>query len=157
MEQPSEMVIVFYEFCMQCIQNLRERPKIAEILGEAFTFEQAFWIHFVSLALCTWNEDSENEIKLSEVFRVYLTIYRAEIVKNMGTEDELFFIKILKDKYATAKKIYEDTDSRRVGLRLAQLALGEEVNIIRLLLAELDILSFAPSVFPIPFRLVKDI
>jgi len=157
MEQPSEMVMGFYEFCMQHIQNLRERPKIAKILGEAYTFEQAFWIHVVGMALCTWDDDSEDEIKLSEVFRVYLTIYRNDIVKNMGTEDELLFIKILKDKYDTANKIYENEDSRRVGLHLAQLALGEEVNIIRLVLAELDILSFAPSVFPIPFRLVKDI
>ena len=157
MEQPSEMVMGFYEFCMQHIQNLRERPKIAKILGEAYTFEQAFWIHVVGMALCTWDDDSEDEIKLSEVFRVYLTIYWNDIVKNIGTEDELFFIKILKDKYETANKIYGDEDPKRVGLSLAHLALGKEINIIRLSLAATDILSFAPSVFPIPFRLVKDI
>ncbi len=157
MEQPSEVVKGFYEYCIQGIQNLRERPKIEEEIGEVFTFEQAFWIHVVGMALCTWDDDSEYEIRLSEIFRVYLTIYREEIVRNMSTEDEWLFIKNLKDKYDTANKIYEKEDERRVTLHLAKLALGEEINIIRLSLAGLDIISHPISTFPIPFRLVKDI
>lgn len=156
MEQPSETAMSFYEFCMQSIQAHIENPKIAQVIGEAYTFEQAFWINFVVMALCTWDDDSEYEIKLSEVFRVYLTIYMNDIVKNMGTEDEFLFIKILKDKYDTANKIFEEEDEQKVGLLLARLALGEEVYVFKLVLGALDI----PSLIiypPIPLRLVKDI
>jgi len=157
MEHPSEVVRGFYDFCMQSIQNLRERPKIKELLGEAFTFEQAFWIHVVSMALCTWNNDSENEIRLSEIFRVYLTIYREEINRNISLEDELLFLKLLKERYDKANKIIYDEEHSKAGLHLARLALGEEDNVNRLVLAALDIPWCSVAISPIPFKLIEDI
>ena len=158
MGQPSEVVRGFYEFCRECICQLRERPKLARALGEVFTFEQAFWIQVVRVALCMWDDDAEYEIRLSEVFRVYLTIYREEIDKNMTTEDEQLFVKMQKDVYDAANKImYGTEDPRRVGLRLARLALREETNVVRLTLAASDITSFAPAISPLPYKLVEDI
>ena len=157
MEQPSEVAKSFYEFCRQCIQQLRERPKTADYLGEAFTFEQAFWIHFVSMALCTWDDDAEYEIRLTEIFAVFLAIYREEIAVNMSKEDELLFVKSLKDRFDAASTIFFEEENSKAGMRLAHLALGEEINVIRLTLAALDIPSFSATNSPLPFRLVEDI
>lgn len=157
MEHPSDVVRGFYEFCRQCIRQIRERPKIAQVIGEVFTFEQAFWIHVVSMALCTWDDDAEHEIRLSEIFRVYLTIYREEIDKKMSLESESIFLKVLKYKYDKANKIFHEDEESKVGLHLAHLALGRKVNVIRLTLASLDIPAFAASTCPLPFRLVEDI
>lgn len=157
MEHPSEVVRGFYEFCRERMCQIRERPKIAKLLGEAFTIEQAFWIHVVSMALCTWDDDAEHEIRLSEIFRVYLTIYREEIDRNLSLENELLFLKVLKYKYDKANKIFHEDEESKVGLHLAHLALGRKANVIRLTLAALDIPAFAASTCPLPFRLVEDI
>jgi len=99
MEKPSEVIREFYLFRRHLMDVMREetvkrKPTLAELFGgEIFSFEQAFWIDFVSMALCTWDDDAEDEIRLSEIFRVYLTIYREEIVKNMSLENELSFFK----------------------------------------------------------------
>jgi len=194
MEKPSKVVRGFYKFCRKRMRQIRKRRKIAKLLGEAFTIEQAFWIHVVSMALCTWDDDAEHEIRLSEIFRVYLTIYREEIdrnlslenespwdddaeheirlskiwrvyltiyreeiERNMSLENETLFLKVLKYKYDKANKIMHEEEDSKAGLHLAHLALGKEVNVIRLTLAALDIPSGAAAISPLPFRLVEDI
>ena len=157
MEQPSEIAKSFYEFCRQHIQQLRTKPKIEDLLGEAFTFEQAFWIHFVSMALCTWDDDAEYEIRLTEIFAVFLTLYREEIAVTMNREDELLFVKLLKDRFDTANTIFFEEEDSKACMRLARLALGKEMDVTRLTLAALDIPSLSTANSPLPFRLIEDI
>ena len=165
MENPSEGVRGFYEFCRERIRLIRENPEIEELLGEeVYTFEQAFWILVVSMSLCTWSDHAQYEIRLSEIFRVYLAIYREEIDRNMSLKDELCFLKVLKDRYDKANKILHEDEESKATLHLAFLALGENilevgqnVNIITLIMAGQFILAGAVSISPVPFRLIEDI
>jgi len=162
MEIPSEAVREFYLFRRHLMDVMREERdsnrELAEFLGgEVFSFEQVFWIDFVSVALCTWDHNAEDEIRLSEIFKLYLTIYRGEILKNMSFEDELSFLNVLREKYDEANRIFHEAEESKAAWQLGQLALGEEIIVMRLILAGKHILSHMINCPPMPLRLVKDV
>ncbi len=168
MEKPSELVRGFYQFCMECINKDIDISKNSELPGKALSFKNAFWKNFISLAISTFDDDAEYEIKLSEVFRVYLTIYKNKIDRNMCSEEtlslnehqkELSFLKHLKDVYDEANRILHEEEDSKVGLRLARLILKEEyeeINVARLLSLSLNIVSSAVACSHIPFKLIED-
>lgn len=160
MEHPSEVVRGFHEFCRGQMQRIRDTPQTCQkFFMERITFEQAFWVNFISIALCAGNNDAECEIRLSEVFRVYLTIYCEEIDKNMKVEDEPCFLALLKEKYDRAKKIFFEKDDSKVGLYLARLALGEAsyYDVIKTTYIALEIPGAAVAISPLPFKLIEDV
>ena len=160
MEHPSEVVRGFYEFCRGQMQRLMDTPKTCEkFFMERLTFEQAFWINFTTIALCTWSDDAEYEIRLSEIFRVYLTIYCEEIDRNMKVKDEPSFLRLLKEKYDRPKKILFEKDESKAGLYLARLALGEAsyYDVIKTIYIAMEIPGVAAATSPLPFKLIEDV
>lgn len=156
MEQPSEVVRGFYEFCKDEMHRLRDMPKLVKIFVERLTFEQAFWVNFTTIALCTWDDDAEYEIRLSEIFRVYLTIYCEEIDRNMKVEDESCFLTLLKEKYDRANEILFEKDESKAGLYLARSILGETADVIKMVYLAAEIPGVAAATSPLPFKLIED-
>ncbi len=156
MEQPSEVIRDFYELCRMLMEP--ETPKLEQYFTDT-TFKQSFWLNFIIIALCTWDQDSKYEIKLSEIFRVYLTIYCEEIDKNMRLEDEPSFLRLLKEKYDKAKEIWFEIDDTRVGLFLAGLVPEEEsyVDFIKTTYWSMNIIGVMVEISPLPYKLIEDI
>ena len=154
----EETIQFFYKMCKGQMDIFSEKTGLEQFFREPITFEQSFWRHFITIALCTWDEDSKYEIKLREVFRVYLTIYCDEIDKNMRIEDEPSFLRLLKEKYDKTKKIWHETDDSRVALFLARLALGEKADgdIIKTILFSMDIIRVMNVISPLPYNLIEE-
>lgn len=162
MEQPSEVVRDFHELCKKLMEphrNVMLQSELSQTFREPTTFEQSFWVNFIAIALCEWDQDSKYKIKLSEIFRVYLTIYCDEIDKNMRAEDEPSFLRLLKGKYDKAKDIWFEIDDTRVGLFLARLALGETADgdIIKMVCFAGDIPGVSAAISPLPYKLIEDV
>ena len=96
MEQPSEPVRALYQLYESSV-------KISQESG--FSYEDAFWIDFAIKALSPWGDDSEIEIKLSEIFKLYLTIYCEKIDGSITVEDESVFLGLLKEKWDSINEI----------------------------------------------------
>src|SRR4030042_3630473 len=66
----------------------------------ALSPEEAFWEQFAIICQeVVWDNKAESELRLSEVFRLYLSIYYEHINPTMTLEEERSFLKILKEKY----------------------------------------------------------
>jgi len=114
MEVPSEPVRFLYELYESSVKKAQE---------DGFSYEDAFWIDFAMKSLYPWDawDDAEIEINLSEIFRLYLTIYCEKIDRSMTVEDELVFLELLKQKWDSTNEIVFG------GVDLAALHLGREV------------------------------
>lgn len=47
-----------------------------ELKKAGYSQEEAFWLNFACLPFLPWTEQSENEIRLTQVVRLYLGIYQ---------------------------------------------------------------------------------
>ena len=72
-----------------------------------FSSEAAFWIAFAEICPCiVWNEDATTEVKLSEVLRLYLSIYYEQVNPQMTVEEEPQFLELLKERYDKVNLIF---------------------------------------------------
>jgi len=70
------------------------------IMERGFSPEEAFWNHFAVISSpLVWDNEAETQVKLSEVHRLYLSIFCEDINPQMKVEDESDFLGMLKKKY----------------------------------------------------------
>jgi hypothetical protein len=154
MEIPSEAVEVLYRLHESRVRDLQEH---------GFSYEQAFWIDFAEVALMPWDDAGEIEIRLSEIFRMYLTIYCEKINANMKVEDESAFLEGLAEKYDLVNEIVSrGGDPLKLTFRLGRAVLGEkDINPWLLMKAATLIIFVANGGFDssrsIGIKLVKDV
>ena len=141
------------------IQVLYELHKVsvAGLEEQGYSDEEGFWFGFAATCLYAWDANAKVEIKLSEIFRLYLTIYCEKIDKRMKVESEPEFVELLKEKYNQIREIVLETkDPYLSSQKLSMIVHGEKSNIIKQALTADGVLSFAQATVPMPFKLVKD-
>jgi len=118
MEIRSEAIRVLYHLHESSVKTLQEG---------GFSYEDAFWIDFATTALMDWDDAGETKIRLSEIFRLYLTIYCEKIDRSIKFEDEPAFFDKLAEKYYLVKEIVRrGGDTGRMLLLLGFAVLGEK-------------------------------
>jgi len=148
MEVPADTIRWLYKIYKGGEKTLKE---------QGYSDEEAFWIEFATTSAQMWDDDAEIEVKLSEIFRLYLTIYSEKIDKEMKIEDEAAFMKLLKEKYDQVNKIFEPENISMAGLELGRVILGADANPYKQLMAAAYVLSVTYRVELMPFKLVKDV
>ena len=134
--------------------------KLVEELDEiGYRKEQSFWISFAITSLYQWDDNSENEIRLSEIFALFLTIYAETIDRKMPFEQEQDFLALLKQKYdAINNVLFEVEDVRRVALQLGRTIFGPASdNIVIEIVVASKILEIVYKTPPLSCKLIKDI
>lgn len=155
MEIPSEAVRVLY--------GLHESNVRVLLQQEGFSYEDAFWIDFATLALMPWDDAGETQIRLSEIFKLYLTIYCEKIDKSLKVEDESAFLEELAEKYYSVEEIlFGGGDTAQKTLLLGRAVLGERTNHLYLWVRAAQFIIFVASEVydsstSIGIRLVKDV
>jgi len=142
------------------IQILYKLYKVqtANLQEQGYNNEEVFWFGFAVTCLYVWDANAEVEIKLSEIFRLYLTIYCEKIDQKMEVEDETGFVDLLKEKYNRIREIILQTEDPYLSSqKLGMIVHGEKLNIIKQALTADGVLTYAQSKVPMPFKLVKDI
>ena len=125
---------------------------------EGYTEEQVFWYSFAIISLYVGNPNAKIEVRLSQIFRLYLTIYCETVDKEMKIEEESKFIELLKQKYEKIRKIVlTNDDSIASSKDLTSLILGKEANVIEAAFIGASVPSFAYSRIPQPFNIIKDV
>jgi len=137
-----------------------------------FSHEESFWLNFAAISSpLVWDNKADIQVKLSEVFRLYLSIYCEHINPQMKVCDEPEFIEILKERYYKFNGIIDrgpfrlenetadDFATNRFFLELGWFLLGKDANIIRVTQAALSVLevinTWADN--PLPLKLVRDV
>jgi len=116
MEQPPEPVRALYQLHESNVKGLQE---------DGFSYEQAFWIDFAIKSLHPWDDEAEIEIKLSEIFRLYLTIYCDKIDRSLTVGNEPAFLELLKEKWESINEsVSPEVDVNLAGLHLGRVVLG---------------------------------
>lgn len=139
----------FYELYRAQTEGLRE---------EGYTEEQVFWYSFAIISLYIGDPNAEIEVRLSQIFRLYLTIYCETVDKEMKIEEESKFIELLKQKYERIREIVlTNDDSIASSKDLTSLVLIKEANIIEAAFIGSSILSSAYSRTPQPFNIIIDV
>ena len=113
-EQPPEPVISLYKFYTEhttALQNI------------GYSRREAFWLHFGCLPFLPWDDQSENKIKLSEVFGLYASIYRDSIDGNVKAEDKPAFIKLLEERYRMLLDLMSTDDTMQLALEVGRFVL----------------------------------
>ena len=145
----TEPIKVLYELHKVSVEGLEE---------QGYSDEEAFWFGFAVTCLYIWNPNAEVEIHLSEILRLYLTIYCEKIDPEMKIADEKRFIELLKEKYENIRQIVLETeDTYESSVKLGKVVHKEKLNIIKQALTADGVLSYAHATVPMPFKLVKDI
>ena len=125
---------------------------------QGYNQEEAFWFGFAVTCLYVWDPNAYDEVKMSEIFRLYLTIYCETINKEMKVEDEPMFIKLLKEKYDKIREcVLKIEDPQLSSKKLSEIVHGKKSNIIKQALTADGVLSFSQATVPMPFKLVKDL
>ena len=149
MEEEPEKIRVLHKLHEIHVNGLKE---------QGYSEEEAFWFGFAVTCLYVWDANAEVEIKLSEIFRLYLTIYCEKIDKKIKVENEPEFVELLKEKYNQIREsVFESEDPYLSSQKLSMIVHGEKSNIIKQALTADGVLSFAQATVPMPFKLVKDI
>jgi len=135
--------------------------------GGAFTDEEAFWLDFAQFCFYTWDDGAEQEIKLSEVFGLYLSLYSNEIRGIPDGPEAEAFLYLLAGKYLEIPAALMQNhfgDEARQALELARAVFrgtpADDMAIVKLTLAASVILSVTIAVadhMPLPLRLVDDV
>jgi hypothetical protein len=101
-EDLSEIMASLYLFYKSHSERLRD-------IG--YSHSAAFWINFACLPFLPWSSRSEIIIRLSQVLRLYLGIYRYYIDAGMEEQREPDFIGLLRDRYYAVKDIVSRADT----------------------------------------------
>ena len=141
------------------LQYLYEES-IKYYVEQGFSPEEVFWIQFAQICpSIVWDENAPNEVKLSEVLRLYLSIYCEKVNPKMTVEEEPAFLELLRERYNKVNWIIFESHQDDYGLatlELGRLILGEGANLIRQTKIGTDVLNIARA-GPIPLKLVEDI
>jgi hypothetical protein len=121
-----------------------------------YSEEEKFWFGFAVTSCYFWDPKAQIEIRLSEIFRLYLTIYCEKIDSNMKVEDEAIFVKLLKEKYEQIRQVAFEGD-RESSKKLGEIVHKEKLNILKEALTASGVLTYALSTVPMPFRLINDV
>jgi hypothetical protein len=113
-KQLPEPVISLYEFCAEHTMALQ---------NAAYSHSEPFWLHFACLAFPPWDEQSENKIKLSQVFGLYASMYRDNIDGNVKAEDEPAFIKLLQERYRMVLDLMSMDNTMQLALEVGRFVL----------------------------------
>lgn len=157
METPSEAIKFLYH-----LHELNMKALIENKNWE-FSDEDSFWIDFGTIALLNWDDDGKIEIRLSEIFRLYLTIYCEKIDSSIKPEDEFKFLEKLAEKYYLVKGIFfEGESTKTITLRLGKAVLGERTeNPVAHLMAGSFMIFIVNSTFETckssDIKLIKDV
>jgi len=127
-----------------------------------FSSEEAFWIQFAQICpSIVWDDNSPTEVKLSEIFRLYLSLYFEQINPQMTVDEEPTFLELLKERYDKVNWIIFESHPNDYGLAtldLGRLILGEGADIIRLTQVGMGIVGVACVMSEhIPLKLVRDV
>jgi len=149
MEKASEPIKVLYEL------NEISTKELAE---QGYSKEETFWFGFAVACCYIWDPNAEVGIRLSEILRLYLTIYCEKIDPKMKVEDETRFIELLKEKYEQIRQcVLEIEDPYKSSMKLGKVIHKEKLNIIKQALTANGVLSYAHATVPMPFRLINDV
>lgn len=128
-----------------------------------FSPEEAFWIQFAEICSpMVWDNNAPTEVKLSEVLRLYLSIYCEQVNSHMKAYEELAFLELLKERYEKVNLIIFQSHPDNYGLatlELGRIILGEKANVIRQTEVGLSVASALNAIADtrIPLKLVRDI
>ena len=155
LESPSEAVKFFYAIHKDLSKKLQETV-------DGHTPEEAFWIVFAVLAAALWEgqDEAEHEIKLSELLRLYLTIYCEDLNPTLAIQDEPNVLEQLRKKYYAVREILlqsEDIEHALAKLCLWLQGSPEQGNIIRSVGGTIYIAEMVNDISPLPFRFVQDV
>ena len=129
-----------------------------ELAEQGYSKEEAFWFGFAVTCCYIWDPKAEIEIHLSEIFRLFLTIYCENIDLKMKVEEETGFIELLKEQYAKIRQsVLEIEDPYESSMQLGKIIHKDKLNIIKQALTANSVLSYAHATVPMPFRLLEDI
>ena len=151
-QKPSQAIRWLYALCTERSTHLREM---------GYTPELAFWADFASVATAQWTDDAEDEVKLSEVLRVYLTVYCENFCPDMPAQEDDPFLERLRKNYDAIREIvFESEDIDDAPRKLSSLLYhcSEKSDLPTSIQAALYVLKLVNASFetPLPFRLVED-
>ena len=152
-ELPSEGVKFLYALHKKLSKNLRETLT-------DYTPEEAFWMVFAAVAVHPWQDEGQYEVRLSELLRLYLTIYCEQLNPTLAVQDEPDFLEHLRKKFYAVKEIVlqsEDIEDVPRKLCLWLHGSAEEGNIVRSVAGTVYITKMANAENPLPFRFVQDV
>lgn len=124
---------------------------------------QTFWLNFACVPFLPWDEDGQNDVCVSQILRLYLSIYRVNICKGMIPGSQRAFMKLLEERYVMVQQMLPATFSAPAVLDLGRFALPGEQDDAKCTHAGLVVLNTKSewesqkSSNPIPCRLVQDI
>lgn len=107
------------------------RTHSARLQEVGYTRTEAFWLNFTCLPFLPWAEQSENQLNLSEVLRLYLGIYQYNTGSDITAEAIPSFLELLLDRYWIAKNTVAVEDASQVERELGHLALPGEHDAVR--------------------------
>jgi len=113
-KQFPEPMISLYEFCTEHTTALQ---------NAGYSRSEAFWLHFACLPFLPWDDQSENKIKLSQVFSLYASIYRDNIDGNVKAEDEPAFIKLLQERHKMILDLMSTDNTMQLALEVGRFVL----------------------------------
>ncbi len=149
MEEAPESIKVLNELYEIYTKDLAE---------QGYSKEEVFWFGFAVNCCYIWDTNAEVEVRLSEIFRLFLTIYCEKIYPEMKVENEARFIESLKEKYDLIRRnVLETKDPYESSLKLGEIIHKDKLNIIKQALTADGVLSYAHATVPMPFKLLKDI
>lgn len=149
MEEAPEPIKILYKL---------HETSVKELAEHGYSEEEAFWFGFAVTCLYIWDPDAKVEIRLSEILRLYLTIYCEKVKPEMKVEDEARFTRLLREKYDRIRQfVLEVEDSCESSCKLGEIVHKDKLNIIKQAFTADSVLSYAHSTVPMPFKLVKDV
>ncbi len=128
-----------------------------------FSPEEAFWIAFAEICpSIVWHENASTEVKLSELLRLYLSIYCEQINPQLTVEKEPAFLELLKERYDKVNWIIFESHQDNYGLatlELGRFILGEEAELFNQILAGMNIVATGCVIEDgnIPLKLIRDV
>ena len=154
LESPADAVKFLYALHKEFSKDLQGSEGLLE-----FTPEEAFWAVFAVFAVCLSEEEDEREhkVKLSQLLRLYLTIYCEEIDPKLTVRDEPSVLEQLRKKFYTVREIVLQSDDAPRKLCKWLHDSVKEANIAKSLAGSLYILKVFNAIFPLPFIFVEDV
>lgn len=124
--------------------------------------KEAFWATFLLVALYRWQDDATQEVKLSELLRLYLTVYSRKFAPDMPIEEQPAFLTELQELFYYAREIaFRSDNADEVPHKLWSLlrSVADDANVLSSVGATGYILNMIVAAFehPIPYRLVLDV
>jgi hypothetical protein len=103
-----------------------------ELKKGGYSQEEAFWLNFACLPFLPWDGESKDEIRLSQVVRLYLGIYQFNTDSAIKAEGVPAFVELLIDRYRMAKDIVSIEDEEQLRMELGRFALPHQGDTAKL-------------------------